>query len=140
MSRYLVDAGLQFGKYVFVGGFNAIFTFCLYFVLLRIFGLHYIISFSAAWLLGVLLTYIINYRWVFKPEQKIRFRARLAKYIAVYITSYLVNVMLLKSITERTGYDPVCVQIVILPLVVAINFLGIKYWALRKSRSNDFGL
>jgi putative flippase GtrA len=136
MIRHLTELGVQFVKYALVGGSNAVFTFLLYIVFLRILGLHYLLSFSIAWILGVLLTYIINYLWVFKPEQRIRFRIRLVKYIIVYLTSYMINLFLLKSLTERTGYDPIQVQIAILPLVVAINFLGMKCWALRKANTD----
>ena len=65
---------LHFVKYSFVGILNAIFSFMLYFILLKIVHLQYLAAFSVSWLLGVLLTYVINFLWVFKPEQKLVFK------------------------------------------------------------------
>jgi putative flippase GtrA len=132
---------LHFLKYSFVGAFNAVFTFLFYFILLKVIRLHYLVSFSVSWLLGVLLTYIINFLWVFKPEQKLVFKSRLLKYFTVYITSYLLNMFLLKQLTELTRQDPLLVQLVIIPVVVAVNFAGIKYWCMNskpvKRRENN---
>lgn len=122
----------HFIKYLLVGGLNAAFTFLIYFLLIKVFAVHYLISFSLSWVFGVLFTYIINFLWVFKPEQKLQFKKRLFKYYLVYITSYLINLLLLKIIKESTGYDPLVVQLFILPLVIVINFCGIKYWALKR--------
>lgn len=121
---------LHFVKYSLVGILNAIFSFLLYFILLKIFHIHYLVAFSISWLLGVLLTYVINFLWVFKPEQKLVFKSRLMKYFVVYISSYLLNMFLLKYFTELTGGDPLLVQLFILPAVVAVNFTGIKYWCM----------
>lgn len=121
---------LHFVKYSFVGILNAIFSFMLYFILLKIVHLQYLAAFSVSWLLGVLLTYVINFLWVFKPEQKLVFKSRLLKYFVVYISSYLLNIFLLKYFTELTGGDPLLVQLFILPVVVAVNFTGIKYWCM----------
>ncbi|MCP5105625.1 MAG: GtrA family protein [bacterium] len=118
-------------KYGFVGAFNAVFTFIIYFVLLKIVGLHYLLSFSISWASGVLATYVINFKWVFKPEDKLVFKSRLMKYFIVYITSYVINMALLGTITESTGWDPLLAQFLIIPLVVSINFFGIKYWSMR---------
>jgi putative flippase GtrA len=123
-------------KYGIVGAGNAIFTFFIYFLLLKIFKIHYLISFSISWLAGVLLTYMINFVWVFKPEDKLVFKSRLAKYIVVYVTSYLLNMILLRILTEATQWDPLLTQLMIVPVIVAINFFGIKYWSMKPPQEN----
>ena len=122
---------IHFIKYNFVGVANAIFTFFIYFILLKVLGIHYIVSFSFSWLAGVILTYIINFTYVFKPEQKLVFKSRLSKYFIVYITSYFINMLLLGTIKELSNYDPLVIQFFILPLVIVINFTGIKYWSMK---------
>ena len=129
---------LHFFKYSFVGGFNALFTFLLYFILLKTIHLHYLVALSISWVSGVLLTYILNFLWVFKPEQKLVFKSRLLKYFLVYITSYVLNLFLLKHFTELTGGDPLWIQFFIMPVVVVINFTGIKYWCMNaKPKEGD---
>lgn len=127
----------HFVKYTFVGLLNAVFTFFLYFILLKVILLHYLVSFSLSWFLGVLLTYVINFLWVFKPEQKLVFKSRLLKYFIVYIISYLLNMFLLKEFTELTRGDPLLVQLFIMPVIVVVNFSGIKYWCMNMRPMNE---
>jgi putative flippase GtrA len=126
---------LHLVKYLFVGGGNAVFTFAVYFLLLRVLHFHYTLAFTISWVLGVLMTYVVNFLWVFKPEQKLAFKSRLLKYFIVYITSYLLNIFLLYNVTELTGGDPLLIQLFILPVVVAVNFAGIKYWCMNAASS-----
>lgn len=121
----------QFIKYLFVGGLNFIFGVITYYLFLHVVHLHYLIAFSLSWILGVLLTYIINFVWIFRPDEKLNFRARLFKYFVVYLTSYLVNIWLLKSLTDYLQQDPFYIQFGIIPIVMLINFLGMKFWSLK---------
>lgn len=118
-------------KYSLVGGLNAVYTFVVYFILLKIVRIHYLLSFSISWISGVLATYIINFIWVFRPEQKLIFKNRITKYFIVYLTSYLLNMFLLRTIVEYCHWDPLIVQLFLIPLVATINFLGIKYWSMK---------
>ena len=122
---------IHFTKYTFVGIGNLIFTLVLYILFLNVFDFRYEIAFTLSWLAGVLFTYLINFIWVFKPEEKITFRKRLPKYFLVYLASYLLNMLLLALLVEYFLVDPLFSQIFILPFVVIINFIGIKYWALK---------
>ena len=122
---------IQFVKYVFVGGLNFVFGLVVFYLLLHVLKINYLIAFSITWILGVLLTYVINFVWVFKPNEKIDFKARLLKYISVYILSYLINLLLLKVLTEYSGYDPYYIQFGLIPIVMVINFLGMKFWSLK---------
>ena len=122
---------LQFYKYVAVGISNAALSTLVYLACLRIVKMHYLGAFTISWLFGVLFTYVINFAFVFKPEEKLEFRKRLPKYFLVYCTSYAINVVLLKLLVSTTQGDPFYLQFLVLPLVIVINFTGFKYWALR---------
>lgn len=121
----------HFIKYSFVGFANLFFTLVLYIIFLNVFDFMYEIAFTLSWLAGVLFTYLINFIWVFKPEEKITFKKRLPKYFLVYLASYLLNILMLALFVENFLVDPLVSQIFILPFVVIINFTGIKYWALK---------
>jgi len=130
----LRETAVHFIKYSFVGFLNAIFAIIVYFLLLKILRINYLISFSISWVSGVLLTYIINFIWVFRPGDKINFKNRLWKYVLIYGVSYIINLVLLKTIVDLVQTDPFFVQLFILPMVVVINFAGIKYWALKPAK------
>ncbi|MCF8296638.1 MAG: GtrA family protein [Saprospiraceae bacterium] len=122
---------LQFSKYSIVGIINLGFTFTIYWFLLKIILAHYNIALTVSWAMGVVLTYVINFTWVFKPEEKIEFRKRFWKYVTVYIVSYGMNILVLDYLVVSMGYDPLYMQFLIIPLIVLINFTGIKYWVMK---------
>lgn len=124
---------VQFLKYSIVGFLNLLFGLAVFYIFYEfLFVKNYLIAFTASWALGILLTYLINFIWVFKPEDKLTFRRKILKYATVYICSYVVNIYLLELLVRQTGYHPLILQMFILPIVVVINFLGFKYWALAK--------
>ena len=124
---------IQFKKYLIVGFLNLFFTLSVYFVLLKLIKSHYLVAYSVSWLAGVVFTYIINFIWVFKPEKQLIFHARLFKYFIVYISSYLINFFTLALLTEKTGFDPLIIQVFILPVIIFINFFGMKFWSLKQN-------
>jgi len=121
----------QFINYGLVGIINFIFTAFIYWIFLRVLGVIYPISFSVSWLSGVILTYFINIRWVFKPEELSNLKKKFLKYLIVYLSSYFVNLLLLKVGVTLFNFDPFWYQFFIIPIIVFINFIGIKYWALK---------
>ena len=121
----------QFYKYVFVGILNALLSTGVYFFCLKILNFNYLIAFTISWLFGILLTYVINFVFIFKPDDKLEFKKHLPKYFIVYCVSYILNILLLKVLVAGTHADPFYLQLLILPLVIVINFLGFKYWALK---------
>jgi len=122
----------QFVKYVLVGSVNFIISMGIFLFLLKVLVLNYLISFTTTWLLGILLTYIINFLWVFKAEDKLEFKKRMPKYFFVYLISYLINLLLLALVVDLYSFDPFWAQFFILPIVVCINFFGFKHWALKR--------
>lgn len=124
---------LQFEKYVLVGLANLVFTILVYLIFLKVLLVQYLVAFTVSWISGVLFTYIVNFVWVFKPEKELVFRQRLIKYAIVYLSSYLINFFSLKFLKEKTEMDPLFLQMFLLPLVVLINFSGLKFWSLKRN-------
>ena len=120
----------QFLKYVLVGGANFAITIGLFLFLLKVLLVNYLISFTITWLIGIIITYVINFIWVFKPDDKLEFKKRFPKYFAVYVSSFLVNMALLKYLVSNYNFDPFYIQFAIIPVVMLINFIGFKYWSL----------
>ncbi len=119
--------------YLLVGSGNAVLTIGIYTILIKFAGIDYKISFSVSWLIGVIATYIINHLWVFKPEEKLKFKLRFGKYIFVYMTSYLASLYLIFLLVENILIDPILAEFIVIPVIVIINFVGIKYWVMNKN-------
>lgn len=123
--------GEEAAKFTIVGGVNFILTFTIFFLLCTIFRVNYLIALSASWAIGMLFTYVLNFTWVFKPDERLQFKARLAKYFLANLVSLLLNLLTLRWLVGLTSYDPFWVQCALIPLIVVFNFSTAKFWSLR---------
>lgn len=124
---------IEFSKFTVVGAINFVFTFVMFFWLVKIVEFDYLISLILVSFLGMMITYYLNYIWVFKPEKEIEFRGRLIKYILSGALSIALNAAVLKYLVDRTGFDPFYLQMTLIPFIVIVNFSAAKYWSLRKA-------
>jgi putative flippase GtrA len=100
-------------------------------LLLQSLSLHYLISLFVAWVVGMSFSYTLNFLWVFKPEEKIQFKARFLKFLLANALSIVLNLLALHFLVQRTAWDPFYVQLGLIPFVVGFNFSTAKYWSLR---------
>ncbi|MBT4791969.1 MAG: GtrA family protein [Halobacteriovoraceae bacterium] len=122
---------IELSKFTVIGAINFIFTFILFFWMVKIIEVNYLIALPVVSVIGMVLTYTLNYVWVFKPEGKLVFRGRLIKYILAGSVSVSLNLIALKFLVDRTGFDPFYTQISLIPFIVVFNFLTAKFWSLR---------
>ena len=127
--------GLEAFRFLVVGGANFVLTFVVFFSLLKVFGIDYLVALFVSWAVGMAFSYVLNFTWVFRPEEKLQFRARLAKYLAANLVSILLNMVALRIIVDATGYDPFWVQCALIPLIVVFNYSTAKFWSLRAERN-----
>jgi putative flippase GtrA len=116
-----------------VGAANFILTLVVFTMMLKAMSANYLLSLSVAWIVGFSFSYVLNFSWVFRPEEKIQFKARFLKYFLSNIFSILLNMLILAFMVELTNTDPYYVQLALIPLIVVFNFSTAKYWALRSS-------
>ncbi len=126
-KRFTLEA-MRFG---IVGAINFVLTFIVFYALMRILQVHHLIALTVSWLVGMVFSYALNFTWVFKPEEKLQFRARFAKFFAASAVSICLNLVMLQLIVEYTGFDPFYVQCALIPLVVLFNFATAKFWSLK---------
>lgn len=119
-------------RYLMTGGLNAILTFLVFVAGLYVLHIHYLLALIAAFLAGTVFTYVLNFVWVFRPENDFTFRRRFLKYLLPNVGTFSVNLAALYVLVDYWGGDPFICQIVLMIVVVATNFLFAKYWAFRK--------
>ncbi|MBA3704785.1 MAG: GtrA family protein [Bacteroidetes bacterium] len=127
----LNPSNIQFIKYLFVGGLNFIFGLAAFYFFLNFLSFNYLVALSITWILGVLLTYFLNFIWVFKPEDRIQFKNHFLKYFFAQLASILLNLLTLHYIVRKTNCDPFYIQMVLIPLILIFNFVTTKFWSLR---------
>lgn len=137
MHKFKIEAT----KFTIVGAVNFALTFNVFTVMLKVLGVNYLLSLVAAWVVGMLFSYALNFIWVFKPEQKIQFKARFFRFFLASVLSIALNMLALSYIVEHTGFDPFYVQMALIPFIVIFNFSTAKFWSLRPSndrKSKEF--
>ena len=124
-------------KFTLVGAANFALTFIVFSTMLKILGVNYLLSLVSAWAVGMVFSYVLNFTWVFKPEQRIQFRARFFRFFLASSLSIVLNMLVLRYIVERTALDPFYVQMALIPFIVIFNFATAKYWSLRRSSDGN---
>lgn len=124
----------EFARFVIVGGVNTALTFVMFWVMVEVIHLHYFMSLSIAWVFGVAFNYSLNLVWSFKAARRPEFDARFVRYAVVYFSAFLLNTVLLSLAVEVAGMRPLLAQFFIMPVIVALNYLAVRFWALRQKR------
>ena len=132
MTHIIKKIEKEFYKFTVVGLLNFLFTLFSFFVLVEIIKINYLIALAVVSFFGMFLTYTLNYIWVFKLEEKIKFKGRLMRYIFAGFVSVGLNGAILKSLVDWTQFDPFWLQMALIPVVVIFNFSTAKYWTLRE--------
>lgn len=136
-GRVNMQAPQEFSRFLVVGGINFVFTFVVFVTSLKVFGIPYIIALILASVWGNILTYTLNFIWVFKPEERLNFRSRFVKYMFANLSSLCFNVVALAILVELGRFDPFWSQVTLIPFIVAFNFSTAKWWSLRNQASSD---
>mgnify|MGYP000870187137 FL=1 len=122
---------IEVTKFTLVGAANFVLTFIVFTAMLKVLSVNYLLSLGAAWVVGMLFSYVLNFAWVFKPEQKLQFKDRFLRFVLASVFSIALNMLALSYIVEHTGFDPFYVQMLLIPLIVIFNYSTAKYWSLR---------
>ena len=125
---------LQFVGFGLIGLLNTVLSYGITNVCYYAFGLHEQISNLFAFLITVLISYLLNSRFVFEKDKQPWYLA-LAKVYASYAFTELILMGVLLFIEERLfGIPHYIATFVNLIITVPLNFLLNKFWAYRKQR------
>jgi len=125
----------QFLKFGMVGVVNTVVSYGINNGCYYVFGLHEQISNFISFMITVLISYLLNSRFVFQEEEeheKQPWYKALAKVYASYAFTELVVVGVLLYVQERLfGVPHYIATLVNLCVTVPVNFLLNKFWAFR---------
>lgn len=122
-----------FIKYLMVGGANTLFTLSIFTSLIEFFNLNPLYAISISTTLGIIFSYLLNFLWAFKLQEKLQFKKRFLQYFIIYLSSFGFNLISLSWLLKVTSFSPLILQLIITPFIVLINYSGLKLWALAKS-------
>lgn len=124
---------IEVTKFSLVGAANFILTFIIFTVMLKVIMVNYLLALGAAWIVGTLFSYALNFVWVFRPEKNIQFNARLIKFSLAGLLSIALNMLALRYLVDHTDADPFYLQLLLIPFVVIFNYSTAKFWSLKST-------
>ncbi|MDQ1255047.1 MAG: hypothetical protein QG646_4326 [Euryarchaeota archaeon] len=118
-------------KFICVGLLNTFIGYGAFFILS--FFLNYMIALVVAHFIGVTNSYLWNKYWTFKSK---KFQlAELVKFNIVYLITLGANMLILYIAVELLSINPRLGQLIVLPLVTLLSYLGHKYWSFHAAKS-----
>ena len=94
-----------------------------YLVLMMDYDLAFIIGFVS----GVAFGYLLNRAWTFQVRSGAH-RRYVWRYLAVYITSLLIGLILIRWSVNGLGVDPIIANLCTILVTTCINYVGTKFW------------
>ncbi len=122
---------VQFVRYFFVGGFAFVVDFGLLYILTEYAGLHYLLSATLSFIVGLLVNYIISCIWVFNNS---KFKSRIVEFLffaAIGVVGLGLNDFFIWLFTDCIGTHYMFSKIVATALVYLWNFFARKYLVFR---------
>ena len=130
LSKKIKQNVKQFIKFGIVGVFNTCNSLLIYYLLL-FFHVHYIVSNIIAYFASTFLSYFINKKWVFKKDKQ---TSRVFQYYVVYISSFVLNNLLLSFQVEMLGISDKIAPLFVLIVTVPYNYLLSRFWVFGKEK------
>ena len=112
----------QLVGFVVAGGIATVVNFALFSVLLFS-GVHYLVASALGYVSGILVSFAINRRFIFKSTGDSR--AQLVRYTLIYLAAMLAQLALLEALV-RLGVEPFFANAFALLVVVVVNFFVIR--------------
>jgi len=122
---------IQFFKFGLVGVLNTLIFFGIYYGLLFL-DVHYILANVIAFIVSTLNAFLLNRKFVFKPDEKKSKVAQFVKVYALYLFTLLLNSGLLFLQVEKIGISEYIAPVLNMFVTIPLNFVLNKYWAFRE--------
>lgn len=120
----------KFFKFLISGGLNTLVCLLLYWVLIKV-NVNYILASTLMFIFGVIEGYILSAIFIFKHKINL---LHLVKYISVYLSSYVVNIIILAALVELMGLSHFMAQVVTSALVAVLNYFLVKIFVFRQNK------
>lgn len=119
MKRFIEPAAFRF---LVSGGINTAATYAIYLLLVHF--MHYQVAYTATYVIGIALGYVLNAFWVFRSAPTVK---SAVAYPLLYIGQYVLGIGLLSLFVGILGIDqriaPALVIVITLPLMFLLSRL-----------------
>lgn len=133
-DRIVRMTGDQRVRFLAVGAGNTAFSTILFAGMVLLFGarLSPVITLCIAWVVGLVVGFALYRRLVFKVDG--HFWLDFVRFASVNYMGLLINIGLLILLVEVMGLPPIPVQVAIVCIMIAFNYIGHKFFSFRRKR------
>lgn len=116
-------------KYALIGILNTVVSYLIYGAALLL-GLKYSTALVLAYLTAMTHSYAWNRFWNFRSRSS--FGAETIRFVSVYVTSFLINLLILRALIENHFAQPFIAQAASIAFTAPATFLMMRYWVFKK--------
>lgn len=113
---------LDVARFLVSGGFNTALTYGMYLGLLTI--LPYQVSYTIAYVSGIVLAYVLNRFFVFKSHQGLKSAVMMP---LIYLVQYLLSLLILWVWVEKLWFDSRLAPLAAIVLTLPVTFVLSKF-------------
>ena len=124
-----VPLARQFVKFGLVGVSNTLLTLVTYTVLVKVFGVWYLLASAIGFAVGATNGYLLNRAWTFRGHEGGRGTA--ARWVVVQGVGLLLNLGLVYLFVSRAGLDKLLGQVCATAIVTVVTFFVNRRWTFR---------
>ena len=103
--------------FLVIGGINTLLNYALYLACLLFFS--YGVGFTIAYVIGVVMAYCLNSRFVFKARIRV---STFVRYLVVYVVQYIIGITLLYVIVEILHISPLVAPWIIILVTIPVMY------------------
>ena len=118
---------IQLFRYTFVGGIAFVVDFTSLYLLTEFAGLHYLYSAAIAFILGLIINYILSILWVFKSRAVNKKIIEIIIFAIIGIIGLGLNEVMIWFFTDRLSIYYLYSKLISTAIVYFWNFLARKY-------------
>jgi putative flippase GtrA len=118
---------IQLFRYIFVGGAAFLVDFITLFILTQYFGIYYLISAAIAFILGLIVNYLISIKWVFSNRKLERISFEFGIFAMIGIVGLVLNEFLIWFFTQDLQIFYLFSKILAAVVILFWNFFARKF-------------
>jgi putative flippase GtrA len=122
----------QLARFIVTGILTNIVNYAVFWVLLRGFALNYVVASVIGFIAGFIVGFFVNRQWTFQATAG-RGSSQLVRFLIVNLISLGANVVTISFFTEVINLIPEISQLLAIGVSAAVNFIGSKFWAFKRT-------
>ena len=133
-KKDFVNLLTQFIKFGIVGAINTILSYLITNINYYVFNLHAQLSNMIAFVITVFISFMLNSKYVFKPENQNFWKSLIKVYASYSITGLFLTGILIYIEEELLGIPHYIATFMNLIITIPINFILNKFWAYKDNK------